>query len=329
MIKKLENILFINTGGGIGDALSSLALLNYINEIFSIDNLFYYSTDMDKFWFENKLSEFKPKNLITIKNFPAGFGFEREHIKLSKNLINSFNFDKFDLIIDNQTRLINSLVYKKIPHKSYVSPCINYFLSNPFFFTKKNKNVTLRIVNYLNKITKKNINPNYKININDQFMNAAKDIMIKDKGYVGFSITAGHPSRVKEFKIEEIIKLANYLGKSSIPTFFIEENFDELKKLLKAEIKNAFFPEEFISDSLKKPMIVTALGSLTEYNISIDNGISHMLAFSQNKNYIFYNDNSEKFMPINSNNKIYDCKLNNTKINLLKFEEILNFIKNN
>ena len=54
-----------------------------------------------------------------------------------------------------------------------------------------------------------------------------------------------------------------------------------------------------------------------------------MLAFSQNKNYIFYNDNSEKFMPINSNNKIYDCKLNNTKINLLKFEEILNFIKNN
>ncbi len=139
MIKKLENILFINTGGGIGDALSSLALLNYINEIFSIDNLFYYSTDMDKFWFENKLSEFKPKNLITIKNFPVGFGFEREHIKLSKNLINSFNFDKFDLIIDNQTRLINSLVYKKIPHKNYISPCINYFLSNPFFFTKKIK----------------------------------------------------------------------------------------------------------------------------------------------------------------------------------------------
>ena len=87
-------------------------------------------------------------------------------------------------------------------------------------------------------------------------MNAAKDIMIKDKGYVGFSITAGHPSRVKEFKIEEIIKLANHLGESSIPTFFIEEKFVELKKLLKSEIKNAFFPEEFISDSLKKPMML-------------------------------------------------------------------------
>ena len=37
----------------------------------------------------------------------------------------------------------------------------------------------------------------------------------------------------------------------------------------------------------KKPMIVTAMGSLTEFNISIDNGISHMLSFSNSKNYIF------------------------------------------
>ena len=90
--------------------------------------------DINDFKIEEVLEHyFADLKIPVIKNFPAGFGFEREHIKLSKNLINSFDFDKFDLIIDNQTRLINSLVYKKIPHKSYVSPCINYFLSNPFF----------------------------------------------------------------------------------------------------------------------------------------------------------------------------------------------------
>lgn len=75
-------------------------------------------------------------------------------------------------------------------------------------------------------------------------------------------------------------------------------------------------------------MIVTALGSLTEFNITIDNGISHMLSFSNNKTFIFYNHSSIKFMPHNKNSKIFDCKLNNKEINTLKFEEILKFIEN-
>ena len=129
MRNKLDNVLFINTGGGIGDALNSLASINFVNQNFSIDNFFYYSTDLEKFWFENKLSEFKPRNLITIKNFPQHFGFLKEHKKISKNLINLFDFDKFDLIIDNQTRLKNTLIYKKIPHQNYISPCVNFLLS--------------------------------------------------------------------------------------------------------------------------------------------------------------------------------------------------------
>ena len=137
MRNKLENVLFINTGGGIGDALNSLVCINFINQNFSIDNLFYYSTDLEKFWFENKLSEFKPKNLITIKNFPQHFGFLNKHRKISKNLISLFNFDKFDLIVDNQTRLKNTLIYKKIPHQKYISPCVNFYSQGRLFLLKK------------------------------------------------------------------------------------------------------------------------------------------------------------------------------------------------
>ena len=329
MINKLENVLFINTGGGIGDALSSLVCINFINKNFSIKNFFYYSTDLEKFWFDNKLSEFKPKNLITIKNFPQHFGFLYEHRKVSKKLINLFNFDKFDLIIDNQTRLKNSLIYKKIPHQQYISPCVNFLLSKPFILTKKNKNVTLRLINYFNRILKKSNKPGYEIKIEDKFINTAKKIMSKNNKYIGFSITAGHPTRNKEFEIKEIIKVANYYAKNYTPTFFIEEKFNDLKKLLKKEIKNVYFPEELVDPSLRKPMIVTALGSLTEFNISIDNGISHMLSFSQNKNFIFYNDRSEKFKPAHEKNFVYDCKLNNTKIDSIKSEEIIRFINKN
>ncbi|MDC3395590.1 hypothetical protein OAW79_01110, partial [Candidatus Pelagibacter sp.] len=101
------------------------------------------------------------------------------------------------------------------------------------------------------------------------------------------------------------------------------------KDKLKKEIKNSFFPEELVDTKFQKPMFVTALGSLTEFNITIDNGISHMLSFSNNKSYNFYNDYSKKFMPLNQNSKIFDCKLNNKKIDGLSFQEILKFIDNN
>ena len=318
MEKKLENILFINTGGGIGDALLCLPIFKYINKNLLPKNIFYYSADLENFWFEDKLYEFRPSSLITVKN-----------LILVKDLIKKFNFDKFDLIIDNQTRFKNTLIYKKIPHKYFISPCINFLLSKPLFFIKKNKNVSIRLIEYLNKSLKINEKPNYQIEIPFEFSSLARKIMPSDKKYIGFSITAGHPTRVKEFNLNELIKLANYYSKNFIPTFFIEKKYKELKDRLKKEIKNSFFPEELVDSKFQKPMFVTALGALTEFNITIDNGISHMLSFSNNKSYNFYNDYSKKFMPLNQNSKIFDCKLNNKKIDGLSFQEILKFIENN
>ncbi len=76
-------------------------------------------------------------------------------------------------------------------------------------------------------------------------------------------------------------------------------------------------------------MLVTALGSLTKFNITIDNGISHMLSFSDNKNYIFYNNSSKKFQPLNNNSVIYDCSLKSTSIDKLSSEKIIEFVEKN
>ena len=92
MKDKFKNILYIHTGGGIGDALTSLPLLNYINENFYPEKIFYYSTDLQQFWYDDKLSEFKPRNLVSIKNFPEHLGFEHNHKFISQSLINKFDF---------------------------------------------------------------------------------------------------------------------------------------------------------------------------------------------------------------------------------------------
>ena len=153
--------------------------------------------------------------------------------------------------------------------------------------------------------------------------------LIPNKNYVGFSITAGHPTRVKEINLNEIVKVASYFSDKFIPTFFIENKYQNVISEIEKNVKNAYFPENQARDEFKKPMLVTALGSFTKFNITIDNGISHMLSFSNNKNYIFFNNSSKKFQPMNNNSVIYDNSLYNSSIDKLSSEEIIKFIEEN
>ena len=327
MENNLKNILFINTGGGIGDTLAFLPTINYVNKLFNPKKIFYYST-LENFWFENKLLEYKPKNVFELKTFPNHFGFIKKHFFLSKNLIKNFAFDKFDLIIDNQTRFINSLIYKKIPHRYYITPCLNYFMSKPFTYLKKRNQFAVKVVDYINKIQGYNQKPIYKIDIPEKFLNEAKRLIPNNK-YIGFSITTANPYRIKSFNINEIIKVANFYAERFTPTFFIEKKHQELITQLKENVKNCYIPEEKSSNEFRRPMLVTALGSLTKFNLSINNGISHMLSFSQNKNFLFFNEQSEKWKPENENTYIYDCKDKNTTIDKLSSDKIIEFLENN
>ena len=243
-------------------------------------------------------------------------------------IYDNFEFDKFDLIIDNQTRFINSLIYKKIPHRYYITPCLNYFMSKPFTFLKKRNQFAVKVVDYINKIQGYNQEPIYKIDIPEKFLNEAKRLIPNNK-YIGFSITTANPYRIKSFNINEIIKVANFYSERFTPTFFIEKKYQELITQLKENVKNCYIPEEKSSNEFQRPMLVTALGSLTKFNLSINNGISHMLSFSQNKNFLFFNEQSEKWKPENKNTCIYDCKDKNTTIDKLSSDKIIEFLENN
>ena len=57
--------------------------------------------------------------------------------------------------------------------------------------------------------------------------------------------------------------------------------------------------------------------------------LTNNVDFSQNKNFLFFNEQSEKWKPENGNTYIYDCKDKNTTIDKLSSDKIIEFLESN
>jgi len=323
--QNIKSILILNTGGGIGDAIQYLKLFKIINKEFKNVQIHYYST-IPNFFFENKLKSLKPCNLVEVKNFPLHFGFKLKDILFKKNKFKK----KFDLIIDAQTRVKNTIVYRTIPHQIFISFSARGILSSPPRFVKKEKHIQIRFIKFLENFLKKKIKyKNIKIGIKKKYENEASRLISTNKKYIGFSIKAGNPKRIKEFNINEIIKTAIYFKKKKfIPTFFLEKKFKKIINKINKKIPEAYYPEHKAKIELQDPSLVIALGKKMEFNITIDNGVMHMLGLSEKKLFCFFNKDSDKFKPLSNNTFVYDCKKQGKVINFLKSKEIIQFINN-
>ena len=323
----IKNILIINAGGGIGDAIQFVKIFKLINQELKSPNIDYYACDMNNFWFENKLSSLKIKNVQTIKHFPIHFGFRLKHF-FNKKIKN----EKFyDLIIDNQSRYTNTLIYKRIPHKYFLSFSLRGMLSQPMIFKQKHKHVQLRVINYLEKFLNKKIDlNNIQITISQQYHQEANRLLDDNKKYIGFSIKAGHKTRIKEFELMEIVKTAQYfVEKNFTPVFFIEPKYEKEINIIKKNIISAYFPEHLASSELKNPSLVIAIANKMAFNITIDNGVMHMLTLANPKLFAFFNKSSDKFKPIKNNSFVYDCEKNKETIDNLDSQKIIEFIERN
>ena len=78
--------------------------------------------------------------------------------------------------------------------------------------------------------------------------------------------------------------------------------------------------------SLKNPLLVIAMGKKLHSAISINNGIMHMLGLAGTKTAIFFDENSDKFRPLDGNkSKIYRPS-KDKGIKNLNPEDIINFV---
>ena len=230
----------------------------------------YYQDSLGANYFSGKLKEYD----IKIKNLGINlehFGFRWWHLFKAKSEFLKLGIDKFDLIIDIQSKIRNTLILKRIPTLNFYSSTYGYF----FCTTKKeyihSNNVNEKTLLNLEKFFGTSIKKiNYDLRtLNTSFIDEAKKLL-PNNNYIGFSLTHANEKRIKHWPLNKFIDLANRVEtKNKIPVFFVEKTNQEVINEIKSKVPKALFPEH--QSSLASPALVTALASRLEMAISIDN----------------------------------------------------------
>ena len=122
----MKKILIYNSGGGLGDSIQIMPLLLSLKNHYRRSKLYYLGAHSNHF--EGKLKEYNIE-IETLNLSLKYFGFRWWHLLFVKKKLDNTNENKFDLIIDLQTKFRNSLVLKRIPHIHFFSKTFNNFFS--------------------------------------------------------------------------------------------------------------------------------------------------------------------------------------------------------
>ena len=297
----MKKILIYNSGGGLGDSIQIIPLILSLKNHYRRSTIFYLGAHPNHF--EGKLKEYNI-NTKTLDLDLKYFGFRWWHLLFIKKKFKASNETKFDLIIDLQSKVRNTLILKRIPHNNFYSTTFgNLFSSKKVKYNSKNHLENLSIF-LEEKIKLINFNPS---KLPKNLMNEAKKLLPKSN-YIGFSITQGNEYRKKSWSIYKFISLANKsLIKNKTPVFFIEKSQEHIIEKIKNQVPNALFPET--NSELSCPALVTALSWRLDQAVSIDNGVMHMMSLADIPMIVLFGPtNSDKFAPKNNYTKILDSK---------------------
>ena len=119
----INRVLFYNSGGGIGDAIQMLPLINTLMS--ELKNAKFYYLSAHENHFNSTLKELNSR-IETLDLKIKYFGFRWWHALIVKKKFKRQNIESFDLILDLQSKIRNSLILKMIPHKYFISTCFNF-----------------------------------------------------------------------------------------------------------------------------------------------------------------------------------------------------------
>ena len=322
----MKNILLYNSGGGLGDCIQLFDLVTSLKIKFQESRIFYLGAHENHF--QNNLKEYNI-DIPTLNINLQYFGFRWKHLFLAKKNLKKTSVKKFDLVIDLQSKIRNTLILKSLPNNNFYSSTMNYFFSSKkenFLNTKNNINIILenigKVIGEEVKLRKYDINT-----INQKYFEEAKKILPENK-YIGLSLTQGNAYRKKSWSLSKFINLSKLLvDKGYKPVFFVKKNDADLIDKIKSENSSAIFPE--LNTNLSCPALITAMSTRLERAISIDNGVMHMIGLANIPMIVLFGPtNSKKFAPKIKNIDILDSKvMNNTDdIDTIKVADVLKLI---
>ena len=323
----INRVLLYNSGGGIGDAIQILPLLNTLKNELKNAKFYYLSAHENHFNSTLKDLNFE---IATLNLKIQYFGFRWWHALIVRKRFKMLNIEPFDLILDLQSKIRNSLILKIIPHKNFISSTFNFKLSKPKLEIKRGNRITETILKAINNLLDKNYKlTQYNIKKIHKKFHIEAEKLLPNKNYVGLSITQGNIYRKKQWPLDRVIKTSSkLLEKGKIPVFFIEKKNIELKNKINSLIPNALFPEH--DSELGCPSLVACLGKRLDFAISIDNGVMHMLSLSQVPMItLFGPTDAKKFAPNYEQSIILDSKkiYNSKNVADITVEDVLQAAK--
>ena len=313
----MHKILLYNSGGGLGDSIQLFSIIVSLKNHFKNTKIYYLGAHKNHFNSGLKEYELLLEDLdLNLKYF----GFRFWHYFFVKKNFNKTHIGKFDLIIDLQSKLRNTLILKRIPHKLFYSSTYNYAFSSIKIKSTSNDLIENLSLFFNSRIEKKEFDIK---DLNPKLVEEAKRLL-PENNYVGLSLTQGNQYRKKSWQIDNFIKLSKELIKrKKRPVFFINEN-KKLIESIKNEISEAIFPE--LNSKLSCPALVTALASRLEKAITIDNGVMHMISLAKIPMIVLFGPtNSQKFAPKYNGVKVLDSKhiYKSKNINLISVNDVL------
>ena len=322
----MKNILLYNSGGGLGDCIQLFDLITSLKTKFKNTEIYYLGAHENHF--QNSLKEYNI-SIPTLNINLQYFGFRWKHLILTSKNLKENSIDKFDLIIDLQSKIRNTLILKRIPSNYFYSPTLNYFFSShkkEYLNTKNNLNLILKNIGIL--INEEISHEIYDINnIDKKYFEEAKRILPENK-YIGISLTQGNIYRKKSWSIIKFINLSKSLEEKGYkPVFFVKKEEKDLINKIKSENNSAIFPE--LNTNMSCPALVTAMATRLDKAVSIDNGVMHMMGLANIPMIVLFGPtNSEKFAPKIENINILDSKILNKSddIETIREEDVLKFI---
>jgi len=305
MIKKL---LIYNSGGGIGDSIQLFPLILSLENLFEKSEIYYLGAHENHY-----LGGLKEYN-IKVKTLNLGlkyFGFRWWHLFVAKKNFYKLKLDKFDLIIDCQSKFRNTVILKQIPSKTFYSSTFNNMFCSRLEKPPEEFWHDLKKVNYnIKNIPRKYFDESVRL--------------LPNQNYIGFSLTQGNVYRKKSWPIKNFINLAKKIIEiKKIPVFFVEKTNLDIINQIKSEIPESLFPE--LDSKLSGPPLVTALSTRLEKAVSIDNGVMHMISLANIPMVILFGPtDSEKFAPNYKKVIILDSKklYNSDDISQIKIEDV-------
>jgi ADP-heptose:LPS heptosyltransferase len=275
----LKKILIYNTGGGLGDSVQIVNLILSLKKKFDGYEIYLLQGNQE-YLFETKLKDLNLNFIKKPKIEILHFGFRWKHFLEIAKIIKRNNL-YFDIIIDLQSKLRNTLILKRIPHAFLFSSTLNFFFNRPkILITNKKKSINERIIECLKIYTQDNFETiKFDTKLIDPSFNTEATKLLPDKNYVGLSITQGNPYRKKSLQINTILEIVKYLlSINKKPVFLIEKKYSDLKNQIETHVKNTLFPE--FETEVNNPCLTIMLGRRLDYSITIDNGVMHLLSLA-------------------------------------------------